>query len=166
MRFFHKLAGVWSSWRTAGAALLVLLAASGATQGLAQPPPPAPPVVPPAAPPTTPAPVAPGAGPAAPPPGLEDCAACHGLTKDAAASIGPNLWGVGGRKAGTTNYDYSPAMKAYGAVWTPETLAPFIQSPMTVVPGTTMAYPGQPDPAAAKAIADYLMTLKDEGAPG
>jgi hypothetical protein len=24
-----------------------------------------------------------------------------------------------------------------------------------------MTYPGQPDPAVAKAIADYLMTLKD-----
>ena len=37
----------------------------------------------------------------------------------------------------------------------------FIVQPTQVVPGTTMAYPGQPDAAAAKAIADYLMTLKE-----
>jgi cytochrome c len=52
-------------------------------------------------------------------------------------------------------------MKAYGLSWTPETLTAFIQSPATVVPGTTMAYPGQPDPTAARAVAEYLMGLKD-----
>lgn len=95
------------------------------------------------------------------PPGMEFCAACHGLAKGAAPSLGPNLWGVGGRKAGSTDFAYSPAMKAHDVTWTAETLTPFIQNPRAVVPGTTMAYPGVADPAAAKAIADYLMTLHD-----
>lgn len=102
------------------------------------------------------------AQPASPPAGMEDCEACHGLTKDAPPSIGPSLWGVGGRKAGSVaDYAYSPAMKAYGVTWTSETLTPFLQHPTTTVAGTTMAYPGVPDPAAAKAIADYLLTLHD-----
>lgn len=133
------------------AASFAALAAIGATASLAQEP--APPV--PAASP------APGAA-AAPPAGFEDCAACHGVTKDAGPNIGPNLWGVGGRQAGAApDYPFSPALKAHGVTWTPETLQPFIVSPMGTVPGTTMAYPGVSDPTAAKAIADYLMTLKD-----
>lgn len=98
----------------------------------------------------------------APPPGFEECTACHGVTKDAPPSIGPNLWGVAGRGAGTgPDYPYSPALKAYGVVWTSETLQPFVANPMGAVPGTTMAYPGLADPAVAKRISDYVMTLRD-----
>lgn len=104
---------------------------------------------------------APAAPAAAVPPEMEVCGACHGLTKNAEPSIGPSLWGVGGRKAGSADYAYSPAMKAHDAIWTAETLTAFLQNPRAAVPGTTMAYPGVPDPAAAKAIADYLMTLHD-----
>jgi cytochrome c2 len=34
-------------------------------------------------------------------------------------------------------------------------------SPATVVPGTAMMYPGVMDPVTAKALVDYLATLKD-----
>jgi cytochrome c len=159
--------------RTA-AALAAAAVAAGAPALAQQPTPPvpapapqAPPPTPDAAPPADAAPATPAtpgataAAPATPPPGIDECAVCHGMTKDAPPSIGPNLWGVGGRTAGSTDYPYSPAMKAYAKSWTPETLVPFIQSPMQAVPGTSMTYPGQPDPAMAKAIADYLMTLKD-----
>jgi cytochrome c len=87
--------------------------------------------------------------------------ACHGMAKDAPPSIGPNLWGVVGRKAGSTDYAYSPAMKAYGQTWAAENLQAYVQSPATAVPGTIMTYPGVPDPAAAKAVVDYLATLHD-----
>jgi cytochrome c len=152
------------------AAVLAVAAVAAALPAFAQQPSPPPatqpaPDLPAATPPAdaaTPAPAAPTAPTqATPPPGLDECAVCHGMTKDAPPSIGPNLWGVGGRTAGTTDYPYSPAMKAYAKPWTPETLVPFIQAPMQAVPGTSMTYPGQPDPAVAKAIADYLMTLKD-----
>lgn len=87
--------------------------------------------------------------------------ACHGMAKDAAPSIGPNLWNVTGRKAGAADYVYSPAMKAYGQTWAAANLQAFIQAPATVVPGTAMAYPGVPDPTTAKAIVDYLAALHD-----
>jgi cytochrome c len=109
--------------------------------------------------PGTPAPAATVA--ATPPAAAQDCMACHGMAKDAPPSIGPNLWGVVGRKAGSTSYAYSPAMTAYGQVWTPANLQAFIQSPATVVPGTAMAYTGVPDPDQAKAVVDYLATLHD-----
>ena len=104
---------------------------------------------------------APAAAPVSPPEAAQDCAACHGMSKDAPPMIGPNLWGVVGRQAGSTSYAYSPAMKAYGKTWTPENLQAFVMSPASVVPGTAMTYPGVSDPAAAKAVVDYLATLKD-----
>lgn len=88
------------------------------------------------------------------------CAACHEVTAGARPSLGPNLFGIGGRKAGSdADYDYSPAMKAAGVNWSAETLQAFVIDPNKVVPGNKMDYPGA-DAAAAKAIADYLLTLK------
>lgn len=88
------------------------------------------------------------------------CAACHEVTAGARPSLGPNLFGIGGRKAGSlADYDYSPEMKASGLTWSTETLQAFVMDPGKVVPGNKMDYPGA-DGAAAKAIADYLLTLK------
>jgi cytochrome c len=102
----------------------------------------------------------PAAAPKAPD-GFEACGFCHETTAGAKPSLGPNLFGVGTRKAGAApDYDYSPAMKAYGAQWTSDTLSAFILDPAKAVPGNKMDYPGANDAAAAKAIADYLMSLK------
>jgi cytochrome c len=135
------------------ATLCVAAALATAPATLAQDQPPASPAIP--------APATPVPQPATPPAAAQDCMACHGMAKDAAPSIGPNLWNVIGRKAGSADYPYSPAMKAYGQNWTAATLQVFIQSPATVVPGTAMAYAGLPDPAVAKAVVDYLSTLHD-----
>lgn len=88
------------------------------------------------------------------------CAACHEVTAGARPSLGPNLFGVEGRKAGSlADYDYSAEMKASAVIWSAETLQAFVMDPGKVVPGNKMDYPGA-DAAAAKAIADYLLTLK------
>ncbi|MFI4966123.1 MAG: c-type cytochrome [Caulobacterales bacterium] len=104
---------------------------------------------------------APAAATTAPPAEFAICAACHESTANARASLGPNLFNVGGRKAGAvTDYDYSPAMKASGITWTADTLQAFVLDPAKTVPGNKMDYPGAGDAASAKAIADYLLTLK------
>ena len=88
------------------------------------------------------------------------CAGCHAV-KPELNGIGPSLAGVVGRKAGSlAGFDYSPAMVAYGKIWDDATLDTFLTSPMTTVPGTRMVYMGQSDPAARKALIDYLKTLK------
>lgn len=51
-------------------------------------------------------------------------------------------------------------MKQAGGTWTRDRLIRFISNPRAVVPGTRMAYPGQKDPKAAAAIADYVLSLK------
>jgi cytochrome c len=118
------------------------------------------PAVPATTPATTPA-TAAAAQPATAPPDFAVCGACHESTAGAGPSLGPNLFGVGGRKAGSVpDYDYSDAMKAYGQPWTADNLQAFILDPAKTVPGNKMDYPGASDAAAAKAIADYLMSLK------
>ena len=109
----------------------------------------------------TPAPAAPAAASSATPPAMfAACQACHESTAGANASIGPNVWGIGGRKAGNApGFDYSPALKGSPIVWTADTLTAFITDPAKAIPGNAMDYPGN-DPATAKALADYLMSLK------
>ena len=103
---------------------------------------------------------APAAAPAQPPGEFAVCSACHETKAGAAPSLGPNLFGVGGRKAGAVaDYDYSPAMKASTIIWNADTLAAFVADPNKSVAGNKMDYSGA-DAATAKAIADYLMTLK------
>lgn len=103
----------------------------------------------------------PPAAPVAKPAAFAMCSACHQTTKGAPSSIGPNLFGVGGRKAGKLpGYAYSEAMKKSGITWDKAKLTAYIQNPRTVVPGNKMAYAGQKDPAKAAQIVAYLMALK------
>jgi cytochrome c len=92
------------------------------------------------------------------------CAACHKVGPGAAASIGPVLNGVVGRKAGSVpGYRYSAALKGSGLTWNQATLAKFLQAPMKTVPGTKMIFPGLPSP---KDQADVVAYLQQYGADG
>ena len=84
------------------------------------------------------------------------CKACHALE---ANRVGPKHCGLFGRKAGTApNYQYSPAMKKYGATvtWNEETLDHFLENPMKAVPGTKMGYAGVKDPQERADLIAYL----------
>ena len=89
------------------------------------------------------------------------CTSCHTADKGGANKIGPNLFGVYGRRAGlASGYSYSSAMQASGIVWTADKLKPFLTSPRATVPGTKMTFAGiSKDQDAANVIA-YLATLK------
>lgn len=106
-------------------------------------------------------PTAASAAPAARPPAFAMCGTCHKVDPAATSALGPNLWGIGGRQAGTQpKFNYSPAMKKAQIKWTRDNLIAFISNPRAVVPGNRMAFAGQKDPKAAAAIADYLLSLK------
>jgi cytochrome c len=88
------------------------------------------------------------------------CTACHTTSADGADSVGPNLRGVVGRKAGSRpSYAYSAALKASGIVWTPDQLDQWLAGPPKAVPGVRMVQTTA-SPADRKAIVDYLSTLK------
>lgn len=90
-----------------------------------------------------------------------NCAVCHSDAAKGGATIGPRLYGVVGRKAGTVKgYDYSKAMLNAGLVWTPSNLENYIADPKKVVPGDKMPYAGLKDVAKRDALVQYLKTLK------
>ncbi|SNS47487.1 cytochrome c [Sphingomonas laterariae] len=101
------------------------------------------------------------AAPLPKPASFATCSVCHKVQPGVPSAMGPNLWGVAGRKAGTLpGYAFTPAMKKYGQPWTKANLVAFLTAPAKVVPGNKMAYAGQRDPKAAEALADYLLSLK------
>jgi cytochrome c len=88
------------------------------------------------------------------------CPACHGVTQEDNSKVGPNLIGVVGRKAGTTQSLMGPSdnMKKYGVIWSTETLDEFLANPSAKVPGTAMA--GMlVDPQQRADVIAYLSTL-------
>lgn len=90
------------------------------------------------------------------------CATCHGVTKDNNMTVGPNLVGVVGRKAGTTKSLMGPSenLKNYGVTWTAETLDEFLTNPNAKVPGTAMIGI-LTDPQQRADVIAYLSTLKE-----
>lgn len=88
------------------------------------------------------------------------CRACHTVGA-MPSTIGPNLNGVVGSKAGSApKYTYSPAMAKSGLVWNWATLDKFLIKPTAVVPGTKMTFSGVAAPQARADIIAYLATQK------
>jgi len=90
------------------------------------------------------------------------CSGCHKVENGTSHRIGPDLWGIMGRKPGSAPgfVDYSGAMRARGGVWTEEKLDEFIKNPQAAVPGTAMEFAGVADAATRARIIDYLKQSK------
>lgn len=85
------------------------------------------------------------------------CVACHAVQPGAAAKMGPNLAGVVGRKSGSAaGFKYSAAMQKAKLTWNDATLDKWLTKPSAVVPGTSMAFPGLPNPADRANVIAYL----------
>ncbi|MES2042268.1 MAG: c-type cytochrome [Pseudomonadota bacterium] len=83
------------------------------------------------------------------------CASCHSV-EPGENDVGPGLAGVVGRKAGSlAGFDYSPALKTSGKVWTPAQLDQYLAAPQKLVPGTRMAM-AVPAADQRQAIIAYL----------
>ena len=79
------------------------------------------------------------------------CAICHKVDKAAANGLGPNLFGIAGRKAASVpGFEYSGPMKASGITWTDDNLSKWVSGPAKMVPGTKMAFPGITSPMTPK----------------
>ena len=74
---------------------------------------------------------------------FKKCSACHMIVSDGKNKIGPNLWSVIGRKAGSVaDYNYSKAMVAYGKVWDFKEMNSYLIKPQAYIKGTKMAFAG------------------------
>ena len=74
---------------------------------------------------------------------FKKCSACHMIASDGKNMIGPNLWNVIGRKAGSvSDYKYSKAMVAYAKQWSFEEMNSYLIKPQAYIKGTKMAFAG------------------------
>jgi cytochrome c2 len=88
------------------------------------------------------------------------CSICHSV-QPGKNMVGPSLFGVVGRQTGAVpGFHYSPANQNAHLTWDAATLDKYLQSPRTVVPGTTMTYGGLKDDTKRADLIAYLATLK------
>ena len=95
------------------------------------------------------------------------CAICHSFDKGGPNLIGPNLYGVLGRKvASHEGYEYSDALKAKGGDWDYAQINHMIENPNVFAPGTKMAlFPGLPDAKQRADVIVFLRTKNDNPPP-
>lgn len=86
------------------------------------------------------------------------CSSCHG-TATRSPTLAPNLAGIVGRKAASTKFNYSSALRTSGLTWTRANLDRFLSAPMRMVPGTRMVI-SVTDTAQRSALLDYLASRR------
>jgi cytochrome c len=89
------------------------------------------------------------------------CVACHSVEKTGGATLGPNLLGIVGRKAGTHPEfpTYTPALKDSKIKWNKKALDKFLLNPGEYVKGTSMPMLIADNKIRADVVA-YMATLK------
>jgi cytochrome c len=95
---------------------------------------------------------------------FKKCMACHTPNKGDRNLVGPNLWGIVGRKVATaTGFEarYSDAMKGFGGAWTWDRLATYLHKPAAAMPGNKMVFDGVKDDADLADLLAYLRKLSD-----
>jgi cytochrome c len=84
------------------------------------------------------------------------CGGCHSVETD---RIGPRHRNVVGRAvASVPGYDYSPALRKLGGVWTPARLDQWLSGTQAMAPGSRM-YLELDDPAERRLIIAYLQSV-------
>lgn len=87
---------------------------------------------------------------------FRQCATCHKIEAGKHA-IGPSLFGLIGRKAGTVaGYTFSGPMKASGLTWTEQTLFDFLENPRSKVVGSKMTFGGLKKPQDRANVIAYI----------
>ena len=97
---------------------------------------------------------------------FKKCAACHSIIQGGGNKIGPALWGVLGRQAGSiSDYKYSKAMAAHGKVWSFEEMNSFLIKPKDWINGTKMQFLGLKNAKDRAAVILYMNENTDNPLP-
>ena len=88
---------------------------------------------------------------------FKKCAACHSINEGGANKIGPALWGVLGRNAGSVpDYKYSKALATHGKNWSFEEMNGFLIKPKDWIKGTKMSFAGLKNAKERAAVILYM----------
>ena len=91
---------------------------------------------------------------------FKKCKACHSI-KAGKKKVGPSMFGVVGRKAGTAKgYRFSKAMKSSGLTWDEATLDKFLKKPKKLIKKTKMGFGGLKKDSQRADVIAYMKTLK------
>jgi len=97
---------------------------------------------------------------------FKKCAACHSIAQGGGNKIGPALWGVLGRTAGSiSDYKYSKAMAAHGRSWSFEEMNSFLIKPKDWIKGTKMSFAGIKSAKERAAVILYMNENTDNSLP-
>ena len=97
---------------------------------------------------------------------FKKCAACHSIAQGGKNKIGPALWGVLGRKAGSiSDYKYSKAMAAHGKTWSFDEMNNFLIKPKDWIKGTKMSFAGLKNAKDRAAVILYMNENTDNPLP-
>lgn len=92
---------------------------------------------------------------------FKKCKACHTVDKDGKNLVGPNLFGIVGKKAAQREgFKYSPAMMESGLTWDEATLDTYLAKPRALVKKTKMTFVGLKKEKHRANVIAYLKTLK------
>ena len=97
---------------------------------------------------------------------FKKCSACHQIASDGKNMIGPNLWSVIGRTAGSvSDYKYSKAMIAYAKEWSFEEMNSYLIKPQAYIKGTKMAFAGLRKEKDRASVILYMNSKGDNPKP-
>ena len=97
---------------------------------------------------------------------FKKCAACHSIAEGGKNKIGPALWGVLGRQAGSLpDYKYSKAMAAHGKKWSFEEMNGFLIKPKDWIKGTKMSFAGLKKANERAAVILFMNTKTNNPLP-
>ncbi len=96
----------------------------------------------------------------------KQCGACHNFQEGQGPKVGPDLYGVVGRKiASVAGFNYSAALKAMSGTWTFDALNKWLTDPRGDVPGTAMTFAGLTNEKQRADVIAYLNTLSKDPLP-